>query len=130
RTIPLHSHLKDIVTARVKGKAKDDRLFHEPKKRERRQGKSYTMAFNRHRTKVGVDAKVDGKRRSLTNFHSWRRWTATRLKEEDVTRDVRNMIMGWSSPDMADRYAVGADLMRQMREALERVKLPIAVPLL
>jgi integrase len=128
RTIPLHSHLKDIFADRIKGKPSDAWLFHElpERKADSPLGRStpISKAFTRFRKAAGVDVRVEGKRRSLTNFHSLRRWLAKRLKEEGASADVRDAILGWSSGDMRDRYAVGADLMRQMREALEKVRLP------
>jgi integrase len=128
RLIPMHKQLKGLIERRTKGKQPDAWLFHELPERnaESPMGRAtvITKAFIRHRKAVGVHEKLDGKRRSLVNFHSFRRWCATRLTELDTPSDVIDVILGWKSPDMRRRYGAGANLMQQMRRVIDKVKLP------
>jgi integrase len=129
RHIPLHKQLKEIVQRRVKDKPGDAWLFDELPERGKgsKMGRAtvITKAFTRHRRAVGVEGQLDGKRRSLVNFHSFRRWLTDRVREQTgISPDVVNAIFGWISPEMRERYGAGADLMEQMRTALDNVKLP------
>lgn len=128
RTTPLHTLLKAVVAARMKGKAKTAWLFHELPERaaDSAMGRSSVIskAFTRYRVNEGVDARVEGKRRALTNFHSFRRWFSTQLVERGVEPDVRDAIMGWKRPGMAGLYTFNADFMKKMRKAVSAVRLP------
>lgn len=132
RTIPLHPQLKPLVKSRVRGKDGEDWLFPELPERDddSAMGRSSTVskAFTRYRRAIGVDDKVEGKRRARTNFHSFRRWFSTKLAENGTPHDVVDTIMGWTRPGMRGRYTVNADFMKQMRKAVDEVKLPVRAP--
>lgn len=130
RTIPMHRDLVTLLRARTEGKAKGDFIIHElgdgkDLKNGRKRSAALAQEFTRYRRSVGVDDRIEGKRRALVNFHSFRRTVATKLKEAGVATEVRDALQGWAGDGaMRDRYAVSADMMGRMREALEYLKLP------
>lgn len=129
RTIPLHSSLVKLMKARTKDKGPRDYIIHELEDRERKHGRkrsaALTVEFMRYRQSVGVDDTREGKRRALVNFHSFRRTAAKYMAEAGVLHNVIDSFFGWKDQGaMRVRYAVNADLMRQMREALRWLKLP------
>ncbi len=139
RTIPLHPTLVPLMSTRAKqacprtGVLRDkdpkDYIIHELMDRERKYGRkrsgALTMEFMRYREKIGVDDSREGKRRSLTNFHSLRRTAAKQMVEAGVAPNVIDGFFGWKdSGSMRVRYAVDPDLMRQMRDAVKVLKLP------
>jgi integrase len=133
RLIPLHPELTLLLTKRVAEKAPRDFVLDEltdekSLKHGRGRAAAVSQEFTRYRRKLGVDDKVEGKRRAKTNFHSFRRWTATTLVEAGVAENVVKAIQGWQaqSGSMIGRYTVGADLMVLMREAIGKLALPQA----
>lgn len=76
RRVPIHPDLVEIVARRTKGKQPKDWLFNELQ-HERDPGDTFGKRFARYRTRLGVDDQREGKRRSLVNFHSFRRWFIT-----------------------------------------------------
>ena len=61
-----------------------------------------------------------GKRRSRVDFHSLRRTADTAMMEYEpaIAHQVIDAFLGWSDQGkMRNRYAVGAELMGQMRKA-------------
>ena len=67
----------------------------------------------------------EGKRRSLVNFHSLRRTSDTAMIEHNppIAPHVIDAYYGWSDQGkMRNRYAVGAELMGHMRDALKALE--------
>ena len=130
RTIPMHDALVPIFARRVSGKDKGDWLIEDlpdpsTLKHGRKRGAALSQAFTRYRRKVGVDRVIEGKRRAQSVFHSFRHYVATKLKEAGVSEDVRDALQGWArGGDMRDVYAVSADMLKLMREALGHLRLP------
>jgi integrase len=130
RLIPMHDALVPIFERRVKGKTKTEWLIEDlpdpsTLKHGRERGATLSQAFTRYRRKVGVDRVIEGKRNAQTTFHSFRHYVATKLKEAGVAEEVRDALQGWArGGEMRDRYAVSADMMRLMREALGHLTLP------
>ncbi len=63
----------------------------------------------------------EGKRRSLVDFHSLRRTADTAMTEHEpaIAHRAIDAFFGWSDQGKTrNRYAVGAELMGQMRKAL------------
>lgn len=130
RTIPLHPALVPLMSSRAKGKDKREYIIHELVDRERQYGRkrsgALTMEFMRYREGVGVDDTREGKRRALVNFHSFRRTGARYMQEAGVLPNVIDSFFGWKDQgSMRVRYAVNADLMRQMRKAVAVLRLPL-----
>lgn len=123
RIIPIHPRLSELLKSRTSGKSPRDYILHELDgdglKHGRKRSAKLSQAFTRYREGLGVTDERDNKRRSLVNFHSFRRTCTKAMMEHSVSSDVINAFFGWSTQgSMRHRYAVNADLMRAMREAL------------
>jgi integrase len=132
RTIPLHSALKPIFARRMRGKRADDWLFDELPERGKddQKGKSSPIStgFTRHRRAVGVDVRVEGKRRALTNFHSWRRWFTTVAERAGCAPHIISAVVGHKRKgETLGTYSLGPDAEKQMRKVVEAVRLPKGV---
>lgn len=125
RRVPIHPDLKEIVQRRTEGKAGTDWLFHELKI-ERDPGDTFGKRFKRFREAVGVDDRREGVRRSLVNFHSARRWFATKARHAGHPKEAIAEIVG-HKPDKSDVtfsvYAKGASE-GQLKACVGDVKLP------
>lgn len=129
RTIPLHPALVSLMSTRVATKDKRDYIIHELVDRERQYGRkrsgALTMEFMRYRESVGVDDTREGKRRALVNFHSFRRTGTRYMREASVADAVIDSFFGWKDQgSMRVRYSVNTDLMKQMRAAVKKLKMP------
>lgn len=132
RTIPLHSKLRPIVARRSKGKKPDDWLFDELPERDKgdQKGRSSPISteFTRHRREVGVDEVLAGRRRSLVNFHSWRRWFITKAERAGIAPHIIEAVDGHKRKgETLGTYSLGPDAEKQMRVCVEAVKLPKGV---
>ncbi|MFG1465303.1 tyrosine-type recombinase/integrase [Xanthobacter sp. DSM 24535] len=129
RAVPIHSALTEIVRRRTEGKEAGDSLFPEwpaPRKAGSMRERSFkaSNAFTAYRRTVGVDAVVAGKRRSLVNFHSFRRWFITMAERADQPESIIAVVVGHKRTGMTlGRYSAGP-LMEQARRCVEAVKLP------
>ena len=130
RAVPIHSQLKAIVERRTVGKAADDSLFPEwpaPKKAGAQRERSFkaSNAFTDYRRSVGVDQVIPGKRRSLVNFHSFRRWFITMAEQADQPENIIAAVVGHKRAGMTlGRYSAGP-LLEQARRCVEAVRLPM-----
>ena len=89
RHVPIHSDLVELVEGLVKGKDPEDDVFPEyrPVRPGTQQERSMpaVKAFTRYRRLVGVDETRPGRKRALTNFHSFRRWFITKAEQSGHT---------------------------------------------
>ncbi len=126
RKVPIHPDLKEIITRRVKDKQPKDWLFHELTD-ERDPGDTFGKRFNNYREKLGVDDKRPGKRRSLVNFHSARRWFISQARHADQPLETVKDVVGHVSDKKKDItfgvYTQGASE-KQMKECVAAVALP------
>jgi integrase len=133
RAVPIHSDLQAIVAARVAGKSEGDDLFPEwppPKSSTSLRERSFkaSNAFTAYRRSVGVDDCVEGKRRSLVNFHSFRRWFITEAERAGQPEHIIAAVVGHKRPGMTlGRYSSGPAI-EQARACVEAVKLPSVKP--
>jgi integrase len=128
RRVPMHSRLVDLIERRMSEKAGDDFLIHEITGRNLSRSDSLIKQFIRHRRRYGVDEKVPGHRRSLVNFHSWRRWFVSRAIQAGIPVLVVESVIGHKSQNLAvGVYSEGASE-QQMRECVEAVVLPDGIP--
>ena len=82
-------------------------------------------AFTEYRRSVGVDDMVEGKRRSLVNFHSFRRWFITEAERADQPENIIAAVVGHKRQGMTlGTYSAGPKL-AQARRCVEAVKLPL-----
>ena len=129
RPVPIHSTLKKIVSKRMARKAPNDDMFPEwppPKKAGSQRERSFkaSNAFTLYRRSVGVEEAVPGKRRSLVNFHSFRRWFITEAERADQPESIIAAVVGHKRHGMTlGRYSAGP-LLEQARRCVEAVKLP------
>lgn len=129
RAVPIHPDLVAIVKRRSQGKAPEDDLFPEwpaPKKEGSLRERSFkaSNAFTAYRRSVGVDEVIPGKRRSLVNFHSFRRWFITQAERADQPESIIAVVVGHKRQGMTlGRYSAGP-LVEQARRCVEAVKLP------
>lgn len=129
RTIPLHSGLTKVVARRIRGKRPGAWLFDELPERTKddQKGRSSPIStgFTRHRREVGVDELLDGRRRSLVNFHSWRRWFITKAERAGCAPHIIAAVVGHKRKgETLGTYSLGPDAEKQMRVVVEAVKLP------
>ena len=85
RDVPIHSDLLNTVDRRTYGKAAEDNVFPEwppIAKKDSMRERSFKASnhFTKYRREVGVEDLRVGKRRSLVNFHSFRRWFITQAE--------------------------------------------------
>jgi integrase len=127
RKVPVHFSLSNIVSRRTAGKGPTDWLFHELRK-ERDPGDVFGKRFKRFRVHLGVTDNREGRRRSLVNFHSARRWFATQARYAGHPFETVGDVMG-HRPDKKDLtfgvYTPGASD-AQRRACVEAVTLPDA----
>jgi hypothetical protein len=129
RATPIHSALAEIVARRLEGKTGADDLFPEyplPRRAGSQRERSFAASkeFTRYRRSVGVEDNVEGKRRSLVNFHSWRRFFVTKAEQAGQPEHIIAVAVGHKRAGVTlGRYSAGP-LMEQVRGCVEAVKLP------
>jgi integrase len=128
RSVPIHFDLAAIVDRRRKGKAPDDYLFAEltdpPKGSRRERSMPASKRFSRYMRKVGAAVEVDGKRRSLTNFHSLRRWFITKAEQAGQPETIIAAVVGHKRQGMTLGGYSGGPSAEQFRNCVEAVRLP------
>ncbi len=126
RRIPMHPELVEIVERRSKGKGPQDWLFDELED-ERDPGDVFGKRFRAYRLKLEVDDKRPGQRRSLVNFHSFRRWFITQCEQAGIPVSTISFVAGHEDGRREMALSVYSDgpAWRQMRECVEAVNLPL-----
>ena len=131
RLVPIHSSLREIIIRCTEGRKPEEPLFPEwpaPRANSMRE-RSFkaSNAFTEYRRSVGVDERVEGKRRSLVNFHSFRRWFITKAEQADQPPHIIQVVVGHKRQGMTlGVYSAGPDL-EQARRCIEAVKLPVSI---
>ena len=129
RAVPIHTDLVEIVRQRTAGKQPEGDLFPEwpaPKKQGSQRERSFkaSNAFTAYRRSVGVEEQVPGRRRSLVNFHSFRRWFITKAEQADQPEHIIAVVVGHKRRgETLGRYSAGP-LKEQARRCVEAVRLP------
>ncbi|MFD2173964.1 tyrosine-type recombinase/integrase [Rhodobacter lacus] len=123
RKVPIHPDLMEIVERRRRGKGGTEWLFHELADQPN-PGDTYGKRFKRWREAVGVDDKREGVRRSLVNFHSARRWFATKADRAGIREAVIKVVIGHvpDKKNVTRASYIAASSGAQMRECVEAVK--------
>jgi integrase len=81
-------------------------------------------AVTEYRRSVGVEEVVPGRRRSLVNFHSFRRCFITKAEQADQMEHIIAVVVGHKRTGMTlGRYS-GGPLLEQARRCVEAVRLP------
>lgn len=128
RDVPIHPDLEEIVARRSTGRSPDDDLFPDypaPKSNSLRERSFKTSnEFTEYRRSVGVNEVVPGKRRALTNFHSFRRWFITKCERADVKEPLIAALVGHKRSGITlGRYSEGPEV-RAAKRAVQKVRLP------
>lgn len=131
RLVPIHSALKVTIERLTAGKEADHDLFPDcpPVDDDTIQERSMpaVKAFNYYRKKVGVHEAVEGKRRSLVNFHSFRRWFITKAFQAGQPEIAVQMVVGQKPQSIAAKVYLGGLTIGQLKSCVEAVKLPLSV---
>ncbi|MGE7152385.1 tyrosine-type recombinase/integrase [Methylorubrum rhodesianum] len=129
RLVPIHPDLVATIVRRCEGKHADSDLFAEwppVRKQGSMRERSFKASnhFTDYRREIGVDDMVEGKRRSLVNFHSFRRWFITKLEQAGVEDSLISAIVGHKRGSITlDVYSGGAEIERAAK-AIAQIKLP------
>ncbi len=117
RYVPVHTDLSDIVEG-------VDVIF--PKA----MASAMSKRFTRFRRRLKVDDTREGKRRSLVNFHSFRRWFVTKAHQAGIAESIVAAVAGHEHADAKGkptmtfgRYSDGPSG-EQARACVESVRLP------
>lgn len=126
RRVPMHPDLMEIVKRRKEGKGAQDWLFHELAK-ERNAGDVFGKRFANYREKLKVDDKRPGQRRSLVNFHSFRRWFVTQAEQSGIPESTISSVVGHEEGRKSITLGVysGGPAWQQMCACVGAVKLPV-----
>ena len=129
RFVPTHPQLVEIVERRTKGKVPEDDLFPEwpaPKKQGSQRERSFkaSNAFTDYRRSVGVDERIPGGRRSLVNFHSFRRWFITEAERAGQPEHIIAIVVGHKRKGVTLGTYSGGPAEKQVRRCVEAVRLP------
>ncbi|QGA57016.1 tyrosine-type recombinase/integrase [Brucella sp. 2280] len=126
RAFPIHSQLKELFERRMKGKQGGDFIFHEF---ARMPNAADTMgkAFANRRKDLKIDEKVGSRRRSLVNFHSFRKTFVTKARHagmiENTIADIVGHDIGRKTMTFG-KYNPGGASWTQRVECVEAVKVP------
>lgn len=129
RLCPIHSALSEIIKRRTEGKSPEDDLFPEwpsPKSENSLRERSFKASnhFTEYRRSIGVEVQLEGKRRSLVNFHSFRRWFITKAEQADQPEHLIAAVVGHKRKGITlGRYSAGP-LLAQAERVVESVRLP------
>ena len=136
RRVPIHSDLAALVARRCESKAGDDWLFPEvppvrpDESASKVRGDKAGKAFARYAKALGVVDKRPGARRSLVNFHSFRRWFITAAHEALAAGAVGfkeatiSEVVGHKLEGMTFGVYKDAAPDAQLRACVEAVRLP------
>lgn len=129
RSVPIHPDLTALVARRADGKAADAYLLEEltaPASRPERRGYKVAEWFTSYRRDLGLDARQDGRRQSDADFHSFRRWFATKAEQAGQPPHVISAVLGHKEGRQGMTlgvYSAGPSL-DQRRAVVEAVRLP------
>lgn len=125
RRVPMHPDVVEIVKRRKKGKKPQDWLFHELAD-ERNAGDVFGKRFANYREKLGVDDKRPGQRRSLVNFHSFRRWFVTEAERAGIPESTISSVVGHEEGRRSVTLGVysGGPAWQQLEACVNAISLP------
>lgn len=133
RVVPIHSGLTQMIHARCRGKRPEDFLLHElgPTPTTgaiRARSDPLSKQFTRYRREIGVDALASGHRRSLVNFHSFRRWFITKAEHAGIPPWTIESVVGHKRSGMTlGVYSEGSSV-EQLRACVEAITEIVCCP--
>jgi len=131
RHIPIHRDLASIFARRIIDKSPNARLFTElPEETQDRLAETADKVGKRfvtYRRGLGIEDKIPGEKRSRVDFHSFRRWFATKAEQAGIPPHVIAAVVGHKKDREGMTLGVysGGPSMEQRRQCVEAVKLPI-----
>lgn len=129
RLCPIHPYLAEIVSRRTEGKMPNDPLFPEwpgAKNSSTKRERSFKTSneFTEYRRQIGVDEVIPGRRRSLVNFHSFRRWFVTKAEQAGQPESTIAVVVGHKRTGMTLGVYSAGPLIEQARACVVAVQLP------
>jgi integrase len=121
--VPIHSALQAIVSRLVESRQPDAFLIEKGSASAER-SMAMSKRIGRYRQAVGVDVRVEGKRRSLVNAHSFRRWFITKAERAGQAENIIASVVGHKRPGMTFGVYSGGPSAEQLRACVEAVRLP------
>ena len=124
RRVPVHSGLAAVVARRTAGQGASAFLFDELRSQNPERTDPIGKLFTRYRRGLGIQEGTG--RRSLVNFHSWRRWFITSAVNAGQPPHMVSLVAGHEEGRKGmtlGRYWQGADD-DALRAVVEAVKLP------
>lgn len=128
RRVPIHSGLSAVVARRTAGKAPAAFLFNELRSQNSERTDPIGKLFTRYRRGLGIQEGAG--RRSLVNFHSFRRFFITAAVNASQPPHMVSLVAGHEEGRKGmtlGRYWQGADD-DALRAVVEAVKLPAVPP--
>ncbi|WP_328734993.1 DUF6538 domain-containing protein [Falsiroseomonas selenitidurans] len=124
RHVPMHPDLALAVARLSLGKAPEDYLLPGPAKGCRYD--AISDRFRRYQKARRVYDKDDGRRRSVVNWHSWRRWFVMKAERAGVPETTVALVVGHKRAGITfGIYSRDADALWDLKVAcVEAVKLP------
>lgn len=129
RKVPIHPDVEAIVSRRRAGKPDDAFLFEEltaPPSRPTRRGGKVGERFTAYRRALKLDQRQEGRRQSDADFHSFRRWFATKAEQAGQPPHIISAVLGHATGRggiAMTRYS-GGPSHAQLRAVVESVRLP------
>jgi integrase len=128
RYVPIHTALLSLVEELRHGKNPNDDLIPgfpiPPPGSQRERSTPAVKAFTFYRRSLGVDDCRPGRRRSLVNFHSFRRWFITKAEQAGIPETTIAAVVGHKRQgETFGTYSRGPS-MEQFRLCVEAVKVP------
>lgn len=126
RSVPVHTLAAPVVARRCADKKPSDFLFHEldASGPDDKRSAPASKRFTRYRRGVGVDDTRDGLRRSLVNFHSFRRWFITKAEQAGIPGETLKIVVGHKREDITFGVYSGGPSDEQKRACVEAIRLP------
>lgn len=128
RLVPVHSALVSLIERLTRGKAPDDDLLPgfpvPPAGSQCERSMPAVQAFTNYRRSRGVDDRRPGRKRSLVNFHSFRRWFITKAEQAGIPESTIAFVVGHKRPGMTLGLYSGGPELEQLRACVEAVRLP------
>ncbi len=128
RCFPIHSQLQELIDRRSEEICDGELLFHETRFMPNAPD-TLSKAFTRRRKMLGVAEVVDGKRRSLVNFHSFRRTFITKARHAGFAEaDIADVVGHDTDAKKSMTFGVYTDgaAMERRKAVVEAVQLPTA----
>ncbi len=129
RLVPIHSKLADLIAKRCEGRSGQALLFEEFKGLPNAPD-TLSKAFTRRRKALGVHEGREGKRRSLVNFHSFRRTFSEKALHADIPEAFIEAVIGHVGDSKGKKsvlrksYAVRGESWEQRVRCVEAVTVP------